>query len=157
MYGVCQFNVVKKLKLLKKPLRALLFKQGNLHRQVCAVREALGYVQKEIDRDPFNVELHEKETTYIQQLQQVSLDEERFLKQKYKVKWLAAGDANTAFFHMSLKRKNHRNLVEVIKDANGRDGGCMKEMEYLSRLLISMRTSWALKVLQILFLLLIFS
>ncbi|KAK1440937.1 hypothetical protein QVD17_06772 [Tagetes erecta] len=48
-----------------------------------------------------------------------SLDEERFLKQKAKVHWLAEGDANTKFFHNTLKCRNHRARIDVITDSNG--------------------------------------
>ncbi|KAK1421759.1 hypothetical protein QVD17_24362 [Tagetes erecta] len=51
--------------------------------------------------------------------QNASLDEERFLKQKSKVHWLAEGDANTRFFHNSLKCKNHRVRIDVITYCNG--------------------------------------
>ncbi|KAK1441235.1 hypothetical protein QVD17_07078 [Tagetes erecta] len=48
-----------------------------------------------------------------------SLDEERFLKQKSKVHWLAEGDANTKYFHNTLKCRNHRARIDVITDSNG--------------------------------------
>ncbi|KAK1407857.1 hypothetical protein QVD17_39484 [Tagetes erecta] len=47
------------------------------------------------------------------------LDEERFLKQKAKVHWLAEGDANTKYFHNTLKCRNHRARIDVITDSNG--------------------------------------
>ncbi|KAK1407851.1 hypothetical protein QVD17_39478 [Tagetes erecta] len=50
--------------------------------------------------------------------EETSMDEERFLKQKSKVNWLAAGDANTSFFHMSLKSRNHKSRVEIVRDIN---------------------------------------
>ncbi|KAK1441117.1 hypothetical protein QVD17_06955 [Tagetes erecta] len=53
------------------------------------------------------------------QFNQASLDEERFLKQKAKIHWLAVGDANNAFFHNSLKCKNHGSRIELVKDTNG--------------------------------------
>ncbi|XP_021996237.1 uncharacterized protein LOC110893435 [Helianthus annuus] len=51
--------------------------------------------------------------------QEACLDEERFLKQKSKVEWLRVGDSNSAYFHMSLKSRNHRSCIDVITDANG--------------------------------------
>ncbi|KAK1407946.1 hypothetical protein QVD17_39574 [Tagetes erecta] len=51
--------------------------------------------------------------------EEASLDEERYLKQKSKIDWLAEGDNNTAFFHNSLKVKNHRSRIDVILDGGG--------------------------------------
>ncbi|KAK1406235.1 hypothetical protein QVD17_41525 [Tagetes erecta] len=51
--------------------------------------------------------------------EEASLDEERYLKQKSKIDWLAEGDNNTAFFHNSLKAKNHRSRIDVILDGGG--------------------------------------
>ncbi|KAK1441239.1 hypothetical protein QVD17_07082 [Tagetes erecta] len=79
---------------------------------------------------------HKEETTYAQTLKsevpsvkgkadvtarfrEASIDEERFLKQKSKVEWLAEGDNNTAFFHNSLKSRNHRSRIDVIMDGGG--------------------------------------
>lgn len=47
------------------------------------------------------------------------MDEERFLKQKSKVQWLAVGDSNSAFFHSSLKSKTHRSRIDIIMDGAG--------------------------------------
>nr|XP_043625572.1 uncharacterized protein LOC122596998 [Erigeron canadensis] len=62
VHGVNQFRVVKKLKNLKAPLRGLLFKQGNLHKKVECLRNELDDLQKEIDKDPLDVLLREKES-----------------------------------------------------------------------------------------------
>ncbi|KAK1424625.1 hypothetical protein QVD17_19958 [Tagetes erecta] len=46
-------------------------------------------------RSPHDGELREKEAKYLKEFVEASLDEEKFVKQKAKVKWLAEGDANT--------------------------------------------------------------
>ncbi|XP_021996201.1 uncharacterized protein LOC110893399 [Helianthus annuus] len=117
--GVHQFRVVKKLRMLKHPLRSLLFKQGNLHKKVETLRLKLDEIQQSIDRDPNNVELQVAEREAGRDLLEASLDEERFLKQKSKVDWLRAGDSNSAFFHSSLKIRNHFSRIDVIKDPDG--------------------------------------
>ncbi|XP_035832931.1 uncharacterized protein LOC118481782 [Helianthus annuus] len=117
--GVHQFWLVKKLRLLKNPLRSTLFKQGNLHKKVEALHVKLDEIQLRIDRDPSNVELRASETLINREFQEASLDEERFLKQKSKVDWLRAGDSNSAFFHSSLKIRNHCSRIDVIKDSDG--------------------------------------
>nr|GEY39652.1 putative reverse transcriptase domain-containing protein [Tanacetum cinerariifolium] len=42
---------------------------------------------------------------------------QRFLRQKSKIEWLEVGDSNTAFFHKSVKSRNARNRIEMIRDA----------------------------------------
>lgn len=115
--GYAQFRVAKKLKLLKSPLRSLLFKQGNLHKKIDQLRAKLDSCQKDIDGDPHNVEIRSKEAECLKEFQDACMDEEIFLKQKSKVEWLASGDSNTAFFHSSLEARNHRCHIDMIKDA----------------------------------------
>ncbi|XP_022030545.1 uncharacterized protein LOC110931459 [Helianthus annuus] len=117
--GVHQFRVIKKLTLMKSSLRALLFQRGNLHEKVVKLRGKLETIQRDIDRDPMNEFLRGQEASVLRDFQEASLDEERFLKQKSKVEWLRAGDANTAYFHSSLKCRNHINRIEAISDSCG--------------------------------------
>ncbi|XP_022033482.1 uncharacterized protein LOC110935402 [Helianthus annuus] len=118
--GVHQFRVVKKLKSLKHPLRSLLFRQGNLHKKVETSRLKLDTIQRRIDLEPHNADVRNEEASISRDLQEALLDEERFLKQKAKVDWLSAGDMNTAFFHSSLKIRNHCSRIDVIKDIQGK-------------------------------------
>ncbi|XP_022040145.1 uncharacterized protein LOC110942657 [Helianthus annuus] len=118
--GVYQFSVVKKLRMLKSPLRVLLFQQGNLHRKVQELREKLDQIQRELDSNPASLTISEEETTTRRSYQEALLDEERFLKQKSKVDWLTVGDMNSAFFHSSLKNRVHFSRISVIRDANGK-------------------------------------
>ncbi|XP_022030699.1 uncharacterized protein LOC110931622 [Helianthus annuus] len=117
--GVYQFSVVKKLRLLKSPLRALLYHQGNLHKKVEELRVKLDRIQRDMDNDPSSLMLREEEAITRSDFQTALLDEERFLKQKSKVDWLAAGDMNTAFFHSTLKNRVHYSRIEVIRDVRG--------------------------------------
>ncbi|KAK1407944.1 hypothetical protein QVD17_39572 [Tagetes erecta] len=63
--------------------------------------------------------LIDQESELLASFRVASLDEERFLKQKSKVHWLAEGDANTKYFHNTLKCRNHRARIDVITDSNG--------------------------------------
>ncbi|XP_050207430.1 uncharacterized protein LOC126656850 [Mercurialis annua] len=45
--------------------------------------------------------------------------EESYLKQKSRVNWLKLGDANTKYFHNSIKQRNSMNNVPVLKLENG--------------------------------------
>ncbi|XP_022027022.1 uncharacterized protein LOC110928156 [Helianthus annuus] len=77
----------------------------------------------QLDSDPSNDGLRQKEVVIFKAFNDVSADEECFLKQKAKVEWLGAGDSNTAFFHNSVKSKNHRSRIKFIKDTNGTQYG----------------------------------
>ncbi|XP_035843934.1 uncharacterized protein LOC110932523 [Helianthus annuus] len=106
--GVHMYKVVKKLKVMKSPLRKLLQSQGNLHKKVVDTRRELENIQAQIDSDPPNYSLHEREAIIMRNLNVATLDEENFLKQKAKVEWLGVGDSNAAYFHNKVKSKNHR-------------------------------------------------
>ncbi|KAK1429845.1 hypothetical protein QVD17_12113 [Tagetes erecta] len=82
-------------------------------------KEELDGIQKLIDRDPFVLDLRRKESECQKKFLEASFDEECFLKQKSKVDWLAVGDQNTAFFHNTLKSKNHWARIDVIMDGEG--------------------------------------
>ncbi|GJW47602.1 putative reverse transcriptase domain-containing protein [Tanacetum coccineum] len=89
--GHAMFSVVSKLKLLKKPLRKLKLAQEDLAKRVIDLRH-------ELERD-----------------------EESMLKQRAKVDWLSEGDANTMFFHKTVKGNLNRNKIKNVEDMNGRD------------------------------------
>ncbi|GJY62450.1 putative RNA-directed DNA polymerase [Tanacetum coccineum] len=117
--GFWMFKVVKRLKLLKKPLRKLLFDHGNIHENVKKIRHELDEAQKDLDSDPSNVELREEEAAYLHAYQDAILMEERLLVQKAKIDWLKLGDANTAYFHKVVKSQTARNRIDSIVDNNG--------------------------------------
>ncbi|KAK1434579.1 hypothetical protein QVD17_00326 [Tagetes erecta] len=61
-------------------------------------RKELEDTQSLIESNPYDGGLREKEAKYLKEFVEASMDEERFVKQKAKVKWLAEGDANTKGF-----------------------------------------------------------
>ena len=97
--GFYMYQVVSKLKLLKKPLRKMLFNEGNIHEKVIRLRHELDTVQHALDADPFNISIREEEACYLNAYNDAILIEEQFLKQKAKVEWLRVGDSNSAYFH----------------------------------------------------------
>ncbi|GKC81533.1 hypothetical protein Tco_1137250 [Tanacetum coccineum] len=90
--GHHMFQVVTKMKALKKPLRKLLHSHGNLHERVNSLRLELDEVQKALDKNPTDGILREEEAVYVQAFTEAKLDEERFLKQKAKIEWLDVAD-----------------------------------------------------------------
>ncbi|GJW60133.1 putative RNA-directed DNA polymerase [Tanacetum coccineum] len=117
--GFYMFRVVKKLKGLKKPIRKLMYDKGNLHANVVRLREELDKVQTDLDNDPSNLSLREKEAATVVAFNEALLMEEKFLKQKAKITWLREGDSNTAYFHKVVKSRVSRSRIDVVTDANG--------------------------------------
>ncbi|GJS63490.1 hypothetical protein Tco_0678054 [Tanacetum coccineum] len=116
--GHKMYQVVSKLKALKKPFRKLLHDQGNLHDRVNKLRFELDEVQKALDLNPNDLSLREDEAVYVQAFSEAKLDEERFLKQKAKIEWLEVGDSNSAYFHKSVKSRIHRSRIDVIMNSD---------------------------------------
>ncbi|KAK1424456.1 hypothetical protein QVD17_19786 [Tagetes erecta] len=106
--------------ILKNP--TVVTKVGNINvpvKQSLEPKEGDVIVAEQVQQMEAESYLDKKEAECIRRFEVASLDEERFLKQKSKVNWLAVGDANTKFFHMYLKCKNHRNRINEIRDTNG--------------------------------------
>ncbi|GKC79204.1 sodium/hydrogen exchanger 6 [Tanacetum coccineum] len=117
--GFWMYQVVQRLKLLKKSLRKLLFDQGNIIENVKRLRHELDEVQRDLDADPHNVKIREDEADYLQAFNDALIVEERFLKQKAKVEWLKSGDANSAYFHKVVKIHVSRNRIDSVTTSSG--------------------------------------
>nr|GEW92373.1 hypothetical protein [Tanacetum cinerariifolium] len=112
-------SLVKKLKGLKKPIRKLIYDKGNLHANVIRLRKELDKVQTDLDSDPNNLSLREKEAVTVTDFNEALLMEEKFLKQKAKITWLKEGDSNTTYFHKVVKSRVSRSRIDVVTDAYG--------------------------------------
>ncbi|GKD46609.1 hypothetical protein Tco_1271254, partial [Tanacetum coccineum] len=117
--GIFMFKVIKKLKILKKPLRKLLYDKGNIHLNVTRLRTELDKVQTDLDADPFNLKLRDEEAAYVKAFNDAVLMQERFLQQKTKVEWLKAGDSNSAYFHKVVKGHLSRSRIDAISCSDG--------------------------------------
>ncbi|GKA99270.1 RNA-directed DNA polymerase, eukaryota, reverse transcriptase zinc-binding domain protein [Tanacetum coccineum] len=117
--GFFMFRIVKKLKFMKKPFRKLMYDKGNLHANVDRLRGELDQIQSDLDKDPFNQNLREREAVCVVEFNQAILVEERFLKQKAKINWLKDGDANSAYFHKAVKSRVSRSRIEVVMNNEG--------------------------------------
>nr|GEU86161.1 hypothetical protein [Tanacetum cinerariifolium] len=117
------FNVAildkKKLKGLKKPIRKMMYDNGNLHANVIRLRENLDRLQATLDNDPSKVNVREEEAAAVVAFNEAILLEEKFLKQKAKITWLHEGDANTAYFYKMVRIRVSRSRIDVVMDING--------------------------------------
>ncbi|GKA67296.1 putative RNA-directed DNA polymerase, eukaryota, reverse transcriptase zinc-binding domain protein [Tanacetum coccineum] len=105
------------MKIMKKPLRKLMHDHGNLHESVNQLRLELDEVQKALDRDPSNSDIHDEEAVYVQAFNEAKIDEERFLRQKAKIDWLEGGESNSTYFHKSIKSRNQRSRIDSVTNA----------------------------------------
>ncbi|GJX13339.1 probable L-cysteine desulfhydrase, chloroplastic [Tanacetum coccineum] len=119
--GYAMFVFAKRLKGMKRHLRDLNKKNGNVHDKVKVLREELKKVQFNLDKDPSNLKHREDEMLLNNAYREVTLDEARILKQKYKVDWLKEGDHNTAFFHNMLKGRKNKSRIVCVKDDMGNE------------------------------------
>ncbi|KAK1424624.1 hypothetical protein QVD17_19957 [Tagetes erecta] len=82
-------------------------------------RHELEELQEQIDKNPFDESLREMEARCMRDFETAALDEEHFMKQKSKIEWLSAGDANSAYFHRALKSKINKGRINSIVDSGG--------------------------------------
>ncbi|GJR22246.1 hypothetical protein Tco_0970773 [Tanacetum coccineum] len=100
--GYAMFVLDKRLKNMKRHLRDLNKKNGNVHEKVKMLRTELKKVQVDAYRE-------------------AALDEERVLKQTTKVNWLKDGDHNSAYFHNTLKGGKNRSKIVCVQDDIGNE------------------------------------
>ncbi|GKC83759.1 hypothetical protein Tco_1139476, partial [Tanacetum coccineum] len=113
------YQVVQKLKCLKKPFRKLLYDTGHIHENVKKLRFELDVVQRALDLDPSTNTLREEEAVNVQAFNEAVLLEKMFLRQKAKIDWLREGDSNLAYFHKAVKSRVSRSRIDVVSNSDG--------------------------------------
>ncbi|XP_021979688.1 uncharacterized protein LOC110875795 [Helianthus annuus] len=83
--GFMMYQVVQKLKALKRPMRKLFKQQGNLHEKVKVARKNLDDCQRALDADPTRLELKNQHATFVSMYMEAVKDEALFMQQKSKV------------------------------------------------------------------------
>ncbi|XP_074314333.1 uncharacterized protein LOC141649545 [Silene latifolia] len=118
--GVKMFKVVRKLKLLKKDLKALnrsLFSDIENSAEVASV--LLLDLQRKLVLDPYNKNLMDEEREAAASYKLLAEARHSYLAQKAKAGWLVEGDENSSYFHSRIKGRQARNKVLQILDMNG--------------------------------------
>ncbi|GKA98042.1 RNA-directed DNA polymerase, eukaryota, reverse transcriptase zinc-binding domain protein [Tanacetum coccineum] len=110
------------LLLTKKSSCLLLGRAGKLNMmdvKFNCLKLQLKDVQLRIDKDPYDKGLRDKESKCLSEYVEAMKDKEKLLYQKAKIKWLSVGDRNNAYFHRVLKNRNHKNIINSIRDGKG--------------------------------------
>ncbi|XP_071726835.1 uncharacterized protein [Rutidosis leptorrhynchoides] len=98
--GHALFRLVKKLCMLKKPMRKLMWCKGNIHTKVVECRAKLDVAQKHLDDDPFSIQKLSWSVKLLRNIMKV-------------------GDSNSRFFHKVVKSKANRSRISAVVDSNG--------------------------------------
>nr|GEU79134.1 RNA-directed DNA polymerase, eukaryota, reverse transcriptase zinc-binding domain protein [Tanacetum cinerariifolium] len=85
--GCRMFKTVKKLRGLKRNLKKLAWKNGDVFENVKRLKEAVKDIQQQIDKNPRNHDLRSEEAGLLKEYSEAMKDEEQILYQKAKVKW----------------------------------------------------------------------
>ena len=117
--GYSMFVLAKRLKSMKKHMRNLNRKNGNVFVKVKQLRTELKKVQMELEKDPDNPMLREEELIYNYAYREAIEDEEKVLKQKSKIEWLKEGDQNNAYFHNFIKGRFSKSRIDYVYDEDG--------------------------------------
>ena len=117
--GFSMFVLAKRLKLMKRHMRSLNRKNGNVFDKVKRLKAELKKVQMDLDKDPDNPLLREEELIYNFAYREALLDEEKVLKQKSKIEWLKEGDQNNSYFHNFIKGRFSKSRIDSVYDEEG--------------------------------------
>ncbi|GKB04183.1 RNA-directed DNA polymerase, eukaryota, reverse transcriptase zinc-binding domain protein [Tanacetum coccineum] len=120
VHGCYMYRLIKKMKTLKKPLKALSWSHGNVYDRVRALKDELNSKQKDADENPFDLKIKTIAAQTLNEYIEASKDELSLLQQKAKIQWLKEGDKNTDFFHNMIKARRNKSRVESIKDEYGK-------------------------------------
>ncbi|KAG5378055.1 hypothetical protein IGI04_025897 [Brassica rapa subsp. trilocularis] len=116
--GTNQFKLVRSLKLLKRPLRRLnkrhfsgisqrvkakKLKVDELQRRLLTIPDEPTAREEHLERDKLNILLKA---------------EEKYYRQRSRVRWADVGDRNTPFYHRTVCQHATRNHIHFLKDAN---------------------------------------
>ncbi|KAJ9535818.1 hypothetical protein OSB04_un001029 [Centaurea solstitialis] len=119
VYGSFMHKLLTHLKRLKKPLRRLRGRCGDVSKRVSDLKVELEAIQIACDMDPANIELMEDLAHVYLAYEKALLDEDSYLRQRAKVAWLKEGDRNTKFFHNVVKERKGRNFIRSIIGPDG--------------------------------------
>ncbi|XP_050211813.1 uncharacterized protein LOC126661972 [Mercurialis annua] len=113
------YQIVRKLQAIKFRLRELNKNNfSDISLRVKKQRDRLDILQRDLQFDPLNQYLISEEKAMTIHMRFLLHCEESFFKQKSKIDWLKLGDANTRYFHNSVKQRTAINSIHVLSYFN---------------------------------------
>ncbi|KAH0943097.1 LOW QUALITY PROTEIN: hypothetical protein HID58_002734, partial [Brassica napus] len=118
--GTDQFKLVRSLKLLKRPLRLLNKRHfSGISQRVKAQKERVDVLQRSLLTTP-DIPTAREEHIQRDKLNVLLKAEEKFYKQRSRVRWAGVGDRNTPFYHRTVSSHASRNHIHYLKDSDDR-------------------------------------
>ncbi|GKB96212.1 RNA-directed DNA polymerase, eukaryota, reverse transcriptase zinc-binding domain protein [Tanacetum coccineum] len=117
--GHTMYRVVQKMKHLKRKLKQMSWKNGDVFERAEQLRIKVKECQADVDRFPHDENVKEKSWSVLKDCQEAIQDEYSLLCQKPKLEWLKEGDINTAYFHKTIKKMVHRGRIMSIRNEEG--------------------------------------
>ncbi|GJS02052.1 hypothetical protein Tco_0318560 [Tanacetum coccineum] len=117
--GYAMYVLARRLRLMKKHMRSINRRNGNVFSNVHKLKVEFQRVQMDLNKDPYYSALREEEIIYTNAYKEALLDEERFLRQKSKIEWLKEGDQNNAYFYNYIKGRMSKFRIDSVHDDSG--------------------------------------
>ncbi|GJU41837.1 RNA-directed DNA polymerase, eukaryota, reverse transcriptase zinc-binding domain protein, partial [Tanacetum coccineum] len=89
------------------------------YKSVTVIVDATAAATPDVHADPHNHQLRDQEGMLVKEFFEAEADEEKFLYQQAKIKWLCDGDKNSKYFHSVLKGRRSKSKIHSIKDKDG--------------------------------------
>ncbi|XP_074283237.1 uncharacterized protein LOC141607786 [Silene latifolia] len=115
--GTPMFQFLKKLKLLKQPLKKLNSElYADVENNTVRAWKHLEFVQEQLRSNPTNADLLGIELVSMKDYHELQKACDSFLVEKSKVTWLSEGESNTKHFHSYMRGRQAKNIVLRIAD-----------------------------------------
>nr|VDC90345.1 unnamed protein product [Brassica oleracea] len=116
--GTNQFKLVRSLKKLKRPLRSLNKRHfSGITQRVKAQKEIVDAHQRTL-LTALNQNTAWEEHSERDKLNVLLTAEEKYYRQRSRVRWADVGDRNTPFYHKTVSQHASRNHIHYLKDSN---------------------------------------
>lgn len=117
--GNVMYQIATKFRYLRKAFRPLRAKFSNAIQQVEELRAKLVDLQNQKAMDPNNSRLVELEQQCKKDFLFWNKAARSFILQKTKATWLVEGDANTRFFHATMRQRHYKQKIYTITTETG--------------------------------------
>ncbi|KAG2306140.1 hypothetical protein Bca52824_025888 [Brassica carinata] len=127
--GTDQFKLIRSLKLLKRPLCQLNKRHfSGITQRVKDQKEKVDVLQRSLLTSP-DVATAREEHSERDKLSVLLKAEEKFFRQRSRVRWADVGDRNTPFYHRTVSSHASRNHIHYLTDGEDRFYYTMEEIK----------------------------